>query len=57
MSDTRLLSMLVVAVLGIACSGPAIESAADFVFTNGKVYTVNEAQPWAEAVAVQGNIN
>jgi predicted amidohydrolase YtcJ len=26
---------------------------ADYVFTGGKVYTVNEAQPWAEAVAVQ----
>lgn len=24
-------------------------------FTNGKVYTVNEKQPWAEAVAVNGN--
>ncbi len=29
--------------------------AADYVFTNGKVYTVNEKQPWAEAVAVKGN--
>ena len=28
---------------------------ADYVFTNAKVYTVNEEQPWAEAVAVQGN--
>jgi hypothetical protein len=28
---------------------------ADFVLTNGKVYTVNEKQPWAEAVAVKGN--
>lgn len=28
---------------------------ADFVFTNGKVYTVNEKQPWAETVAVRGN--
>jgi len=33
---------------------PAVE-AADFVFINGKVYTVNELQPWAEAVAVTGN--
>jgi predicted amidohydrolase YtcJ len=24
------------------------------VLTNGKVYTVSEAQPWAEAVAVRG---
>ena len=28
---------------------------ADFVFIGGKVYTVNEKQPWAEAVAVKGN--
>ena len=27
---------------------------ADFVLTNGKVYTVNEKQPWAEAVVVKG---
>jgi predicted amidohydrolase YtcJ len=33
--------------------GPA--GSADFVLTNGKVYTVDEAQPWAEAVAVSGN--
>ena len=26
---------------------------ADVVYTNGKVYTVNEAQPWAEAVAIK----
>ncbi|KAF7764743.1 hypothetical protein PCIT_b0799 [Pseudoalteromonas citrea] len=25
------------------------------VFTNGEVYTVNPAQPWAEAVALKGN--
>ncbi len=29
--------------------------AADYVLTNGKVYTVNEKQPWAEAVVVKGN--
>ncbi len=28
--------------------------AADYVLTNGKIYTVNEQQPWAEAVAVKG---
>ena len=27
---------------------------ADYVFTGGKVYTVNKEQPWAEAVAIQG---
>ncbi|MXN63865.1 amidohydrolase family protein [Stappia sp. GBMRC 2046] len=28
---------------------------ADFVFTNGKVYTVDKDNSWAEAVAVRGN--
>ncbi len=31
------------------------QKSADFVFTNGKVYTVNDNQPWAEAVAVTGD--
>ena len=31
------------------------KEAADLVFTNGNVYTVNEAQPTAEAVAIKGN--
>lgn len=28
---------------------------ADTVLTNGKLYTVNKAQPWAEAIAIKGN--
>lgn len=28
---------------------------ADYVFINGKVYTVDSRQPWVEAVAVKGN--
>src|SRR5664279_5038864 len=28
-------------------------SAADVIVTHGKVYTVNPAQPWAEAVAIK----
>ncbi|MCP3940292.1 MAG: amidohydrolase [Desulfobacteraceae bacterium] len=28
---------------------------ANIIYINGKVYTVNEKQPWAEAVAVSGN--
>ena len=26
---------------------------ADTFYTNGRIYTVNEAQPWAEAVAIK----
>lgn len=43
------------AVALAACSQPAPQGAADVVFTNANVYTVNEAQPRAEAVAVKGN--
>jgi predicted amidohydrolase YtcJ len=42
--------------LTLACAPqPAGESAgaADTVYTNGKIYTVNEAQPWAEAMAIK----
>ena len=39
-----------------ACGGPTVSTkAADFVFTNARVYTVNPDMPWAEAVAVKGN--
>jgi hypothetical protein len=43
-----LLLTTVLAVVG--CAG---DPAADTVFTNGRIYTVNEAQPWAEAVAIK----
>ena len=37
-----------------SCGERSFESvAADTVYTNGKIYTVNEAQPWAEAVAIK----
>jgi predicted amidohydrolase YtcJ len=28
---------------------------ADFIFQNGKIYTINPKQPWADALAVKGN--
>ena len=34
-------------------SATEAKGAADTVYTNGKIYTVNEAQPWAEAVAIK----
>ena len=44
----------VTALLGVitVCS-TANAQKADTVYTNGKIYTVNEKQPWAEAVAIQ----
>ncbi len=41
-----------------ACAKPpaAVDrTTADFVFRNGRIYTVSPAQPWAQAVAVTGN--
>lgn len=40
----------------VATSPGWTQEAASYVFTNGKVYTVDEAQPWAEAVAVKDNM-
>jgi len=70
-SKRSIFIVIAIAILTSACgdsddvpqtSNPAavlddrvVESSASYVFTNGKVYTVNEKQPWAEAVAVDGN--
>ena len=35
-----------------ACTSQLPSEVADTVYTNGRIYTVNEAQPWAEAVAI-----
>lgn len=43
---------------GAACAKPPAAvgtTTADFVFRNGRIYTVSPAQPWAQAVAVTGN--
>jgi len=36
-------------------ASPLWAQPADYVFKNAKVYTLNSASPWAEAVAVRGN--
>lgn len=41
-------------ILGVVFVASAqAQDAADTVYTNGKIYTVKEAQPWAEAVAIK----
>ncbi|WP_282122492.1 amidohydrolase [Algibacter mikhailovii] len=30
-----------------------IKEKADYIYINGKIYTVNESQPWAEAIAIK----
>ena len=37
----------------LACAQQPTGDVADTIYTNGKIYTVNEAQPWAEAVAIK----
>ena len=37
----------------LACAQQPSGDVADTVYTNGRIYTVNEAQPWAEAVAIK----
>lgn len=44
------------ALCGCAQEPGSAPSVADTVYTNGAIYTVNEAQPWAEAVAVSDGI-
>ncbi len=45
--------LFLIAACCIYTSAHAQQQSADTVYTNGKIYTVNEAQPWAEAVAIK----
>jgi predicted amidohydrolase YtcJ len=47
--------LLLFFALALTACQPASDSAtfADAVYTNGRIYTVNEAQPWAEAIAIK----
>jgi len=48
-----LLSLIVVAGVGVAAwQGSA---GVDLVVVNGRIYTVDAAQPWVEAVAIRGS--
>ena len=38
--------------LVVACN-KAPKETADTIYTNGKIYTVNEAQPWVQAIAIK----
>ena len=50
----RLTVLIAITILLAGCSTDALlVDAADTVYTNGKIYTVNVGQPWAEAVAVR----
>jgi predicted amidohydrolase YtcJ len=68
MTQIRLLAISVLSSIIMACSPTSDDAAtetvaqaessitaivADTVYTNGKIYTVDEAQPWVEAVAIK----
>ncbi|MDN3643091.1 amidohydrolase [Lutimonas halocynthiae] len=48
----KLTLFLLALTLVHACT-KAPKETADTIYTNGKIYTVNEAQPWAEAIAIK----
>jgi len=52
MTNPRFNAAVVICLLTAGCSQQSPD-AADVVYRNGKIYTVNEAQPWAEAVAIK----
>ncbi len=62
--NRRLVYLLAVAVLALSLKlptsinsapGPKTAPSADLILTNGRIWTGNEAQPWASAVAISGN--
>jgi len=42
-------SMAVLALTGIVYADVSVSAQADSVYTNGKIYTVDEDNPWAES--------
>ena len=48
----KYLALVVIVIFCWSCSKNSSETA-DSIYINGKIYTVNEAQPWAEAVAIK----
>ena len=50
-SRSLILGLALAVVLGCAPEQPS--EVADRVYTNGKIYTMSESQPWAEAVAIR----
>ena len=48
------LTTMLALIIAFGCAAPQPGGeVADTVYTNGKIYTVDEAQPWAEALAVK----
>src|SRR4030042_2524335 len=52
--QTRRFGVFLAALLFVLAGCSSQRPAADTIITNAMVYTVNAQQPWAEAVAIQG---
>ena len=50
---TRTFAASAVALALVACGRDQPQATADRVLTNGRIYTVNDSQPWAEAVVIE----
>ncbi|GGZ90009.1 amidohydrolase [Algibacter mikhailovii] len=44
--------IIFISTLLLSCQNE-IKEKADYIYINGKIYTVNESQPWAEAIAIK----
>jgi predicted amidohydrolase YtcJ len=49
----RLVLIVTLLPIAIGCAQQQPVEIADTVYTNGRIYTVNQVQPWAEAVAIK----
>lgn len=54
MNVARLGTLLLAGTALIGTSLRAAEAPADVILTNGRVYTVEKRQPWAQAIAIRG---
>lgn len=53
---SRGITTLLFVCLAAGCAAAPAGEAADTILINGVVYTVDESQPWAEAVAIDGDL-
>ncbi len=53
---SRATTTLLFVGLAAGCAAAPAGDAADTILINGTVYTVDESQPWAEAVAINGDV-
>lgn len=51
----KLRTPIALAILTLATAPALLAAAPDVLVTNARVYTVNQAQPWAEAIAITGD--